>query len=218
MSLDGYIDDTTDTRLVLSGTADLDRVDALRARSDAVLVGGGTIRADNPRLLLHSQARRQARITRGDIPDPVRVILASSGELDPAARIFTSGEPTRLVYVSTASLTRTAARLAGTAEVVDGGEPVSLPGVLADLACRGIRRLMVEGGSSVLTGFLQAGLADELQLAIAPFLVGDSRAPRFASDGTFPYNSGHPARLVNVDRAGQDVVATYALSDRYSTS
>src|SRR2546428_9593973 len=65
MSIDGYIQDTTETRLLLSNDADFDRVDAVRADCDAILVGADTIRQDNPRLLVRSQARRDARLARG---------------------------------------------------------------------------------------------------------------------------------------------------------
>src|SRR5215472_8658008 len=104
MSLDGYLDDASSTRLVLSGAADLDRVDELRASCDAILVGAGAIRADNPRLLLHSQARREARAAKGLEPDPMRVVISGSGELDPRARLFSHGESTRVVYVASRTL------------------------------------------------------------------------------------------------------------------
>ena len=203
MSLDGYLDDASQSRLVLSGPEDLDRVDELRASCDAILVGAGTIRADNPRLLLRSQARRDGRVARGLPADPIRVVVSGSGELDRGARLFWHGESTRLVYVGSQVLASARSRLDGVAEVVaaDG-----LDGVLADLAGRGVGRLMVEGGSSVLTQFLAGGLADELQLAIAPVFVGDSRAPRFVGDGNFP-----PVRLAAVRQVGQDTVITYAL-------
>jgi 5-amino-6-(5-phosphoribosylamino)uracil reductase len=215
MSLDGYIDDASDVRLVMSGAADLDRVDELRARCDAILVGAGTVRADDPRLLLRSQARRAARVVRGAGPDPVRVTLTASGDLDPAARIFTSGDAVTIVYAASPALAAVRRRLGDLAEVVDAGDPVDLTGLLADLANRGIGQLMVEGGSSVLTRFLTANLADELRLAIAPFFVGDSRAPRFVSDGLFRWNPGHRARLVEVSQTGDDAVLTYALSERF---
>jgi 5-amino-6-(5-phosphoribosylamino)uracil reductase len=211
MSLDGYLDDASEQRLVLSGAADRDRVDELRAGSDAILVGAGTVRADNPRLLLRSPARREARIARAASPDPVRVVISGSGELDPEVRLFRSGQAGPLVYVSAGRVVMARERLGGVAEVVDGGEPVELGRVLADLAGRGVRRLMVEGGTSVLTAFLVAGLADELQVAIAPFFVGDSRAPRFTGDGRFPWNPDHPATLVSADRADEIAVLTYTL-------
>jgi 5-amino-6-(5-phosphoribosylamino)uracil reductase len=203
VSLDGYLDDASQTRLALSGAADLDRVDELRASCDAILVGAGTIRADNPRLLLRSQARRDARVARGVPAEPIRVVVSGSGELDRGARLFWPGESTRLVYVGNQVLASARSRLDGVAEVI---ATQGLDGVLADLAGRGVGRLMVEGGSSVLTQFLADGLADELQLAIAPIFVGDSRAPRFVGDGTFP-----PLRLSGVRQVGQDTVLTYAL-------
>ncbi len=101
-SVDGYIDDASDHRLVLSGAADLDRVDEVRAGCDAILVGAGTIRRDNPRLQVRSQARRAARQARGLTPSPVKVTLTRSGGLDPAARFFATGDAARLVYAPTA--------------------------------------------------------------------------------------------------------------------
>jgi 5-amino-6-(5-phosphoribosylamino)uracil reductase len=208
MSLDGYLDDASQKRLVLSGAADLGRVDELRASCDAILVGAGTIRADNPRLLLHSQARREARIARGLTADPIRVVVSASGELDAGARLFTHGNSKPVVYVSSRAVAAGRVRLDRVAEVVEAAD---LDAVLADLSARGAGRLMVEGGSSVLTQFLAGGLADELALAIAPIFVGDSRAPRFVGDGSFPWRSDRPARLIGVSQAGQDAVLTYRL-------
>ena len=208
MSLDGYIDDASDVRLVLSGPEDLDQVDELRAGCDAILVGAGTIRSDDPRLLIRSLARREARVARGAAPDLVRVVLTSSGDLDPAARIFASGSAATIVYAASAGVARLARRLGDLADVVDAGDPLDLTTVLADLAGRGVRRLMVEGGSSVHTSFLTAGLADELRLMVAPFFVGDSAAPRFVRDGSFPWRSGAPAELIEVRQVGNGVALT----------
>jgi 5-amino-6-(5-phosphoribosylamino)uracil reductase len=216
MSLDGYIDDASNVRLVLSGDEDLDQIDELRAGSDAILVGAGTIRADNPRLLLRSESRRQARIARGATPDPLRVALTTSGDLDPAARIFTVGGAATVVYAATEAAADLAKRLGDLADVVDAGDPLDLAAVLADLAGRGLGRLMVEGGSTVHTSFLASGLADELRLALVPVFVGDSAAPRFVGDGEYPWRPGAPAELTEVHQIGNDVVLTYALSDRAS--
>ncbi len=215
MSLDGFIDDATPDRLVLSGKEDLDRVDELRAGCDAILVGAGTIRADNPRLLLHSQARREARVARGLAPDPVRVTVTGSGALEPTARVFNSGQARPVVYAASGAAPELRQRLGNLAEVTDAGEPVRLARVLADLAGRGIGRLMVEGGSSTLTQFLAGGYADELRLAVAPFFVGDAGAPRFVGAAGFPWNSRHPATLADLTRVGNDVLLSYALSPRY---
>jgi 5-amino-6-(5-phosphoribosylamino)uracil reductase len=212
MSMDGYIDDASDVRLVLSGREDLDEIDELRAGSDAILVGAGTIRADNPRLLLRSHERRAARIARGRPPDPARIVLTASGDLDSSARIFTSAGAARIVYAATPAVADLSNRLAERAEIVDAGEPPDLTAVLADLAGRGIMRLMVEGGRSIHTSFLTNGLADELRLAIAPFFVGDSAAPRFVGDGRFPWRPGVPATLTEVRQVGNVAVLTYQLT------
>ena len=214
-SIDGYIDDTTDDRLLLSNEADLDRVDAVRAGCDAILVGAGTIRRDNPRLLVRSPARRAARVARGVPPSPIKVTVTGRGSLDPTARFFTEGNTERIVYCGTPSVARARERLGGLARVVDAGEPISLGLALADLAGHGVTRLMVEGGGSMHTQFLAAGLADELQLVIAPFFVGDHRAPSFVGDGAFPWNRAHRAVLAEIRQLGDVALLRYALSDRF---
>jgi 5-amino-6-(5-phosphoribosylamino)uracil reductase len=180
MSVDGCIDDATDSRLILSNDADLDRVDDVRAGCDAILVGAGTIRRDNPALLVRSATRRSGRVARGLPASPARVTITGRGDLDPAARFFTAGEGARLIYVPAPQQDRIRARLALTdgIEVIGAGDPLSLGAVLDDLAGRGVRRLMVEGGGAVLAQFLAEGLADELNLVIAPVFVGDPAAPR----------------------------------------
>jgi 5-amino-6-(5-phosphoribosylamino)uracil reductase len=208
MSLDGYIDDASPNRLVLSGAADLDRVDEVRAGCDAILVGANTIRRDDPRLTVRSASRRAARQARGRPPTPVRVTLTARGELDPDARFFDGGHA--LVYCATSAVRAATGRLA--AEVVDAGDPVDLAWVVADLGRRGIGRLLVEGGGGVHTQFLTADLADELQLAVAPVFVGDSRAPRFVGDGAFASRSA--PRLVEARPVGDVALLRYALSDR----
>ena len=84
-----------------------------------------------------------------------------------------------------------------------------------DLAARGVERLMVEGGGTVHTQFLTEDLVDELQLTVAPVFVGDSEAPRFVRDGSFPWNPGRRAALVDVRKLGDVVLLRYALSSRF---
>ena len=216
LSLDGYLDTATDRRLVLSNAADLERVDRVRAGCDAILVGAATVRCDNPRLLVRSEALRAERLARGLPGTPVKVTVTESGRLDPASRFFTTGRTEKLVFCPTATLPRVSDDLAGIATVVDGGSRLSMRQVTRSLYARGVRRLMVEGGGSVHTQFLTQGLVDELQLVVAPLFVGDSRAPRFVADGRFPWDEEHRANLAEVRRIGDVVLLRYALSDRFS--
>jgi len=178
-SADGYLDDASPQRLILSGPADLDRVDEVRAGCDAILVGAGTVRADNPRLLIRDPRRRARRAARGLPEHPARVTLTATGDLDPEARFFAPGAE-RLVYCATPALARARARLGDRAVLIDAGDPLSLEALLADLAERGVVRLLIEGGARVLAEFLAPDLADEVDLAIAPFFVADPAAPRLS--------------------------------------
>jgi 5-amino-6-(5-phosphoribosylamino)uracil reductase len=215
MSLDGYLDDAGSERLLLSNDADFDRVDDVRATCDAILVGAATIRADDPRLLVRAAGRRAAREARGLPPTPLKVTVTSRGSLDPSARFFTTGDVEKLVYCAAPAVGAARERLGAVATVVDGGDPVDVAVVVSDLGRRGVDRLMVEGGGTMHTQFLTSGLVDELQLVVAPFFVGDSRAPRFVGDGKFPWGPAHRAQLASVCQIGDVVLLRYALSDRF---
>lgn len=185
VSLDGRIDDTGPDRLVLSSPEDLDRVDEVRAGVDAILVGAGTVRADDPRLQVRSAERRAARAARGEPETPLRVVLAGRRPLDPAARVLDDGGALVLQ------------------------DPPDVGAVLAELAERGVRRLLVEGGTAVHTAFLAADAVDELHLAVAPLLVGDG--PGFVHPAVFPAGR---LRLVGADTAGDTAVLRYARAAR----
>jgi 5-amino-6-(5-phosphoribosylamino)uracil reductase len=215
MSIDGYLNGATEQRLILSNDADFDRVDGVRAESDAILVGATTIRRDNPRLLVRSPARRDERAARGLWPSPTKVTVTSEAQLDPCAKFFTAGDSEKIVYCGSAAVADARARLGRVATVVDGGQPVDLRQLTEDLFTRGVGRLMVEGGGTVHTQFLTAGLADELHLVVAPFFVGDSRARRFVGDGEFPWNPDVRATLAEVRQIGDVVLLRYALSERF---
>ncbi len=213
MSVDGFIDDATPERLLLSNAADFDRVDGERAASDAIVVGANTIRRENPRLAVRSPARRQARVRSGRPATPAKVTLTASGDLDPSANFFADDTLT-LVYCPSSARADLATRLGDHAEVIGVGGSLDLSAVLKDLGERGIQRLMVEGGSSVLTSFLTAGVVDELHLAVAPFFVGDAEAPRFVGAGRYRWTPTETMRLVDTTAIGDVALLRYRLSDR----
>jgi 5-amino-6-(5-phosphoribosylamino)uracil reductase len=213
VSIDGYIGNAA-SRLLLSNEADFDRVDAVRASCDAILVGATTVRVDNPRLLVRSQTRRNERAARGLAVSPMKVTVTRRAELDARADFFTVGDAEKVVYCASSRVADARKRLAPVATVVDGGDTVEMRRLTADLAARGVERLMVEGGGTVHTQFLTEDLVDELQLVVAPVFVGDSDAPRFVRDGSFPWNTRRRAALVDVRKLGDVVLLRYALSPR----
>jgi riboflavin-specific deaminase-like protein len=209
-SADGYLDDASPRRLILSGPADLDRVDEVRAGCDAVLVGAQTVRKDNPRLLIRDPRRRARRAARGRPEHPARVTLTATGDLDPQARFFAPGA-LRLVYCATPAIGRARERLGDSAVLIDAGDPLSLDLVLIDLAERGVLRVLVEGGACVLGEFLACDLADELNLAVAPFFVADpdpKTAPRLNLPRPGPDG---PMTLAEVSRVGEVGLLRYLL-------
>lgn len=217
VSVDGRIDDTGPERLRLSNEADFAEVDALRAECDAILVGAGTLRADDPRLLVRSPLLRERRRERGRTENLLKALLTRSGRFDPGARFFSTGDAGAVVYTGGAGVDTARSALAGRpvtdppAEVVDAGDPPTAEAVLADLAGRGVGRLLVEGGGHVHTLLLTSGLVDELRLAIAPFFVGEEDAPRFTLPGAFPHTPAAPMRLAQVRALGDVAVLRYLL-------
>jgi riboflavin biosynthesis pyrimidine reductase/pyrimidine deaminase RibD-like protein len=179
-------------------------------------VGAETVRRDNPSLVVRSTVRRESRVAAGLPASPVKVAVTASGRLDPAARFFRTDHVEKIVYADRLSAADLRERLRDVATVVDAGESLDLHTVLADLRARGVRRLMVEGGARTHTGFLTAGLVDELHLVVAPFFVGDARAPRFVGAGDFVHDPARPMRLAEVRRIDDLVLLRYLLgADRF---
>jgi 5-amino-6-(5-phosphoribosylamino)uracil reductase len=215
ISADGCLDDATASRLILSGPHDLDEVDALRAGCDAILAGAGTLRVDDPRLLVRSPARVAARQAAGRPPHPLRVTLTTAGDLDPRARFFSRVGPRPLVYCASPAVPAATQRLGAVAEVIGAGDPPSLAAVLTDLSTkRMVASVLVEGGSRILRDALAGDLADELRLAVAPFFIGDPGAPRFGLPASYPHGPRRPMRLQSARQVGTVAVLTWRLTAR----
>ena len=213
ISLDGYLDAGTAERLVLSNDGGPATGSTRCApTSDAILVGAATVRHDNPRLLVRTPALRDERRRRGAAG------VADEGDRDRERRASTGATASSRPGTARSSCTPRARRPAASAGWPGSppwstpATPVDLADVVEDLARRGVRRLMVEGGGRIHTQFLTADLADELHLVVAPFFVGDARARRFVGTGAFPWNPGHRAHLAETRQIGDVVLLRYALS------
>ncbi len=219
MSIDGYIDDSTSERLLLSNEADFERVDQVRSECDAILVGAGTIRIDNPSLLVKSKELQHHRIMHGLPVQPIKVTITATGSIPKDSKFFTTGEGKKVVYCASSSLAMLTNNLKGVADVdISNIEDLSPQSILNDLAHRDIKKLLIEGGAKIATAFLAANAVDELQISIAPFFVGEEKAPRLSNPSSFPHKATKPMRLHNMERMGDVVLLTYLLDRQPGTS
>lgn len=186
VTADGYMDDNTPERLMISTPEDMAEVYRLRTEHDAILVGAETLRRDNPALLLRDPDARRRRTERGLRPDLTKVTLTDSGKLDPSMRFFTEGDADIYVFSP-----HELPGLKGMADVIPAEGPLSACKIVTELEKRGIRRLFVEGGARVLGMFLAEGMADTLRLAVNPALrAGERGRAHFA----FAAPAGTPCR------------------------
>jgi riboflavin-specific deaminase-like protein len=170
-SWDGSITTAPGETMALSSDVGMQMTHQLRSLHDGILVGIGTVLADNPRLTVRKWRGR----------DPQPIVLDSQLRMPPSSRLCQSGE--QCCWVLT---TQQAATDRDDCELIvlpdDGAGRVNLHAALEVLHQRGIHNLMVEGGASVITAFLRAGLADAIVLTVAPLLVGGYNAIGRLSD------------------------------------
>ncbi len=191
MSADGKISTTLRKQVRISGPDDLKRVDTLRARSDAVMVGIGTIIADDPKLTIKSEALKATRAQQGKPANPLRVVVDSNARTPLNASVI--GTHT-LIAVSQKAPPHAVNALSKKAEVFQAGKPVvDLVALLSELKQRGVNSLMVEGGARLNFALLELGLVDGLYTYVGNIVIGGDKAPTLA-DGV-----GFTANFVTLD-------------------
>ncbi len=200
-SADGRIAYAGGRRALLSSPEDLRRVQGLRAESDAILVGVGTVLKDDPSLRVHWDL-----LGRPEDGPRTRVVVDSTGRTPPAARVLDGSAPT-IVAVSERSARAFPAHVR---TIVAGRETVDLAALFVRLRGEGLRRVLVEGGAEILGRVLRAGLFDRFTIYYAPSIIGGATAPPVArGPDAGPRDRGTPLRLAALDRLGEGYVATY---------
>lgn len=178
MSADGKIATVERSQTRISGSIDFDRMDELRASSDAIMVGIGTVISDNPSLTVKSKERKEKRRALGFTENPVRIVVDSMARTPENADIFKKGEGKRIIAVSESAPIEKVRRLSQLAEIIfTGKNSVDLEKLLCELKNRGIRRVMVEGGATLNWGLISKGLVDEIYTFIGNIIIGGKTAP-----------------------------------------
>ncbi|MFB6090131.1 MAG: 2,5-diamino-6-(ribosylamino)-4(3H)-pyrimidinone 5'-phosphate reductase [Halobellus sp.] len=214
MSADGKLSTRHREQVRISGPDDFARVDRLRADSDAVLVGVGTVLADDPHLALDDPDLRADRERSGERPNPARVVVDSTGRTPTDARILDDAATTYLLAAEAVSDERRAALDSAGADVIVAGEDrVSLPAALDALADEGIEALMVEGGGEVIFSLFEADLVDELSVYVGSLVIGGRDAPTLA-DGVGFVESFPELSLEEVTRIDDGVLLRYDVAGR----
>lgn len=176
-SLDGKISDESRRQFRISCREDLRIVDELRAKSDAIMVGIGTVLADDPRLTVKSEELRRKRIKEGKDENPTRVVVDSRCRIPANSKVL-NNEAKTIVAVSKAADESRIREISKRAEVVVFGEDkVDLSEMLRYLSSIGVERLMVEGGGTLISSLIANKLVDEMRIYYAPMIIGGSKSP-----------------------------------------
>ena len=211
MSVDGKLASHRREQLAISGPEDFDRVDRIRAAADGVVVGVGTVLADDPHLTLDVTDRRVQRQRHGRPGNPARVVADSTARTPLDARIL-DDEATTYLLVSeqTSEERRTKLADAGAEVIVVGDDRVDLAAGIDRLADEGIERLMIEGGGELIFSAFDAGLVDELSVFVGSQLIGGRDAPTLADGDGF--TEEFPAlTLDDIERLDDGVVLKYTV-------
>ena len=195
MTADGKIAGRSRRQLRISSPEDLHRVKELRTSSDAILVGVGTVLADDPHLTVKGLPPER---------NPLRVVLDPRGRTPDDAKVL--DDRARTLIVTNEGCKRTWAR----GDVLRAGpERIDLDRVLTALHDKGVRTLMVEGGGETIFSFFESGLVDRYMVFVGSMIVGGRSSPTPADGEGLPDGSAIRLRLLGSERLGDGVLLTY---------
>lgn len=185
MSADGKLSTRERRQVEISGATDFARVDRLRGRVDAVMLGVGTVVADDPSLQ-RFDAETRASTHGADAAPPARVVVDTRLRTPTDARILAGDPRTYILHGSTAGADRRGALEAAGATLVEAGsERVDLADGLERLDGLGIDRLLVEGGGEIIYSLFDRRLVDRLTVFLGPMVIGGRQAPTLADGDGF---------------------------------
>jgi 2,5-diamino-6-(ribosylamino)-4(3H)-pyrimidinone 5'-phosphate reductase len=206
MTADGKIDTSARQGAQISSPTDWERVDLLRAESDAVMVGGKTLLREDPRLTVKSADLRAERLERGLGENPAKVGIISEAALEPDSRFLTFGPAQTKLFTTrrTSSDQIGFLRDMGVQVFVAGDQRVDLAFVMQSLQEQGVERVLVEGGGTLNSELLRLKLVDEIYLYVAPLIFGGAGSPTVADGIGFSHDEALKLELKSVKKLKDD--------------
>ncbi|MCP3977704.1 MAG: 2,5-diamino-6-(ribosylamino)-4(3H)-pyrimidinone 5'-phosphate reductase [bacterium] len=210
-TVDGKITSSAREYPRFASAADRRSMDRLRAEADALIVGAGTLRADNPKLCVRDDEMQEYRRSLGKPDDLLKVVVTAGAALPPDSRFFDDADgPRRIVATTETAPAERVDALENLAEVWRlGRETVDLTSLLQQLGARGVERVLLEGGGALNQAFLRADLVDELNLTISPALLGGRDAPTAFEGEGFAMKQQKRLRLADLRREGDELFCRY---------
>ena len=213
ISADGKLSTRERRQVDISGPADFERVDELRAESDAVMVGVGTVVADDPSLTVDGEERRERRREAGRTEQPARVVADSRIRTPPDAAVLDDTAESYLLVSETAPTDFVQQMEEEGATVITAGENrVDLPAALEQLESHGVDQLLVEGGGEIIYSLFESDLVDRLSVFVGSVVIGGCDAPTLA-DGDGFVDEFPALRLAEVRRIDDGVLLVYEVPD-----
>jgi len=213
MSADGKLSTSERRQVKISGTSDFSRVDRIKAESDAIMVGIGTVLADDPSLTVKSTDLKSARRAKGLPEHPVRIVVDSRARTPIDAAILHKGEGVRVIACSEKADDGKKDGLSRYARIIVAGhDTVDLLSLLSSLHAMGIRTLLVEGGGTLIWGLFRAGLVDRLTCYVGNRVIGGISAPTLADGEGFTREQDFiPLSLEGIERIDEGVLLTWTV-------
>lgn len=198
MSADGKIALPSRKQTRISNDEDIARVHRLRNECDAILVGVGTILSDNPKLTVKEEYVEEIR-------NPLRMVMDSKGRTPSDSQVLSDDAPTLMIT------SESCASVFDQAEVARfGKERVDIPAAMEFLYERGVRKLLVEGGETIIWSFLKEGMVDELKVFVGSMIIGGSGSPTMAGgEGAASFEEMIPLSLARSTQLGDGVLLEY---------
>ena len=216
MTVDGKITTKNFTPVDFTSREDKLHLFRQRALGDAVLIGHSTLKQDNVRLGLPDAKMREARVTRGQTPHPLRVIVSNEGRIDARLKIFQTDISPILIFSTVRMPARyqKALRKKATLHLSDA-RAVDLAWMLEQLRNEyGVRFVACEGGATLFRALLEQDLVDQLNLTIAPYLFGGANAPTLTGLSKEFLPRSVQCSLTEMRTVGEECFLTYRIKHR----